>query len=86
MPYTLAGVFPMQRIAKIFRTNRSQAVRLPKDFQFAVAEVFIEKRGDQIILSPRPASWADYLDHGPSAPADFMIGVDDMPVQERGTT
>src|SRR4051794_17229158 len=31
----------MPRTAKIFMTNRSQAVRLPKDYQFATDEVFI---------------------------------------------
>ena len=35
----------MQRKAKIFMNNRSQAVRLPKDFQFKTQEVFIRKEG-----------------------------------------
>jgi len=47
----------MQRTAKIFMNNRSQAVRLPKEFQFAVSEVFIRKQGDEVILSARPRSW-----------------------------
>lgn len=72
----------MRRIAKVFRTNRSQAVRLPKDFQFSVSEVFIEKDGDRVILSPRPRSWAEYLKHGPTAPDDFMDGVEDPPLDE----
>lgn len=33
----------MQRKAKIFKNNRSQAVRLPKEFQFSTQEVFIRK-------------------------------------------
>ena len=44
----------MPRIAKVFMTNRSQAVRLPKEFQFATDEVLIRKVGDDVILSPRP--------------------------------
>jgi antitoxin VapB len=35
----------MQRTAKIFMNNRSQAVRLPKEFQFTTSEVFIRKQG-----------------------------------------
>lgn len=35
----------MARTAKVFMTNRSQAVRLPKDFQFATDEVVIRKVG-----------------------------------------
>jgi hypothetical protein len=33
----------MQRRAKVFMNNRSQAVRLPKEFQFSTDEVFIRK-------------------------------------------
>ena len=73
----------MERTAKVFRTNRSQAVRIPKDFQFDVDEVFIRKEGDSIVLSPRPQSWDDFLDNGPIATADFMEGIEDLPVQER---
>lgn len=74
----------MRRTAKVFMTNRSQAVRLPKDFQFDTDEVFIRKVGDEVVLSPRPVDWSDFLDHGPVASEDFMEGVDDLPVQERG--
>lgn len=73
----------MQRKAKIFMNNRSQAVRLPKEFQFAVTEVFIRKQGDDVVLSARPEDWSDYLTSGPVASTEFMEGVDELPVQER---
>lgn len=73
----------MQRVAKIFMNNRSQAVRLPKDFQFTTAEVFIRKEGDDVILSARPADWSAYLASGPVASQEFMDGVEELPVQER---
>ena len=73
----------MTKTAKIFLTNRSQAVRLPKEFQFKTREVFIRKEGEEVILSPRPADWSDYLAHGPIASSDFMENVEDLPVQER---
>lgn len=73
----------MPKTAKIFKNNRSQAVRLPKEFQFDTSEVFIRKVGDEVILSPRPSDWSEYLAHGPKASADFMAGVTDLPVQER---
>ena len=73
----------MDRTAKIFLNNRSQAVRLPKDFQFKCAEVFIRHQGEEVVLSPRPSDWEDYLAEGPVAPSDFMFGIDDLPVQER---
>jgi antitoxin VapB len=73
----------LQRIAKIFMNNRSQAVRLPKEFQFATSEVFIRKQGDDVILSARPEDWSAYLTSGPVASDEFMDGVEDLPVQER---
>lgn len=73
----------MPRRAKIFMNNRSQAVRLPKDFQFSTREVFIRKQGDEVVLSPRPENWDDYLASGPVASESFMEGIEDLPVQER---
>ncbi len=73
----------MQRTAKIFMNNRSQAVRLPKEFQFNASEVFIRKQGDEVILSARPQDWSAYLASGPIASKEFMEGVDDLPVQDR---
>jgi antitoxin VapB len=72
-----------QRTAKIFMNNRSQAVRLPKDFQFNTQEVFIRKEGSDVVLSPRPADWSSFLAEAPVASADFMEDVTDLPVQER---
>ncbi len=73
----------MPHTAKIFRNNRSQAVRLPKEFQFTTSEVFIRKQGEDVILSPRPKDWFAYLATGPVASEGFMEGVGDLPVQER---
>ena len=74
----------MPRSARIFMTNRSQAVRLPKEFQFTTDEVFIRKEGDDVILSPRPPDWSAYLQSAPIASATFMEEFEDLPVQERG--
>lgn len=39
--------------AKLFLNGRSQAVRLPKAFRFeGISEVFIERDGDRVIISP----------------------------------
>jgi antitoxin VapB len=40
--------------AKLFQHGGSQAVRLPKDFRFEGTEVEIEKRGDEVVLRPKP--------------------------------
>jgi len=54
----------MQQTAKIFATGRSQAVRLPLEFRFDVAEVFIRwdpLTGD-VVLSRKPTDWQGLLD------------------------
>jgi len=73
----------MRRKAKVFMNNRSQAVRLPKDFQFKTEEVFIRREGNEVVLSPRPADWSAYLSEAPIASDSFMEGIEDLPVQER---
>ncbi|MDP9007299.1 MAG: type II toxin-antitoxin system VapB family antitoxin [Pseudomonadota bacterium] len=73
----------MRRTAKIFMNNRSQAVRLPKEFQFNTSEVFIRRQGDDVILSARPMDWSAYLTPGTVASKEFMEGVDELPIQER---
>jgi antitoxin VapB len=60
-----------REIAKVFKTGRSQAVRIPKRFRFATDEVLIEREGEKVILTPRPRSWKDYFATAPRLPADF---------------
>ena len=38
--------------ARIFTSGRSQAVRIPKEYRFSVDEVYINKVGDALILTP----------------------------------
>ena len=38
--------------AKVFTSGRSQAVRIPKEFRFDTEEVFINRVGDAVILTP----------------------------------
>ena len=73
----------MRRTARVFKNNRNQAVRLPKDFEFKTNEVFIRKEGSDVVLSPKPSDWSSYLANGPIASDGFMEGVEDLPVQER---
>jgi len=40
--------------AKLFQHGGSQAVRLPKAFRFEGSEVVIEKRGEEVVLKPKP--------------------------------
>ncbi len=64
--------------AKVFMINRSQAVLLPKEYQFSSDEVFIHKEGEDVILSPRPRDWRSYLESAPVASDAFMTDVEDL--------
>jgi antitoxin VapB len=61
---TISTAQIMLQTAKIFITGRSQAVRLPLEFRFDVAEVFIRRdpaSGD-VVLSRRPTDWQGLLE------------------------
>ena len=78
----------MRQTAKIFKTGRSQAVRLPAEFRFDTKEVFIwkDKKTGNVVLSRRP-TWKEIFAMLDSAdiPADFLSPEerDQGPPQER---
>lgn len=58
--------------AKLFINGRSQAVRLPKEFQFSGKEVLIQKVGDAVILLPHDKLWEVFLHGLNNFSDDFM--------------
>lgn len=58
--------------AKVFRNGRSQAVRLPKEFQFSGDVVYIQKVGDSVVLFPKEKLWETFL-HGLNGFTDDFI-------------
>lgn len=51
--------------AKVFTNGRSQAVRIPKEYRFDTDEVFVNKIGEALILTPQ-TSLAAAFDYGAS--------------------
>ncbi len=47
---------PGPREAKLFRNNRSQAVRIPAEFELPGEKVLITRDGDRLIIEPAPRS------------------------------
>jgi antitoxin VapB len=68
--------------AKVFKTGRSQAVRIPKPYRFSCDEVLIERDGERLILTPRPRSWKDYFARATRLPADFPERLPDPPPED----
>ena len=69
---------------KIFKSGNSQAVRLPKEFQFDVSEVEIFRRGDEVVLRKKPQNLARVFDLLTGLSDDFMENGRNQPsLQER---
>ena len=49
---------------RLFQSNRSQAMRLPKDvaFPLGVQEVSIVRDGERRVVTPANAVWDDFFD------------------------
>ena len=58
--------------AKIFKSGNSQAVRLPKEFQFDVPEVEIFRRGDEVVLKKKLKNLARVFELLTNMSDDFM--------------
>lgn len=54
----------MSATTSLFLSNRTQAVRLPKDVAFPdhVREVVILKEGERRVIVPRDRVWDDFFD------------------------
>lgn len=73
----------MQR-ASVFKSNRSQAVRLPKAVAYSddVKQVDIIVQGHSRIITPAGTSWDTWFD-GEGVSADFMTSREQPDSQER---
>jgi antitoxin VapB len=73
MPLFIKEVKKMQteRHVHLFRNGRSQAIRIPKEFELEGNEAIIRKDGDRLIIEPVKktsllallASWQPLADH-----------------------
>ena len=58
--------------ARLFANGRSQAVRLPRDYQFKGGNVYIKKVGEAVMLFPVDKDWEIFLHGLNSFTDDFM--------------
>ncbi len=72
-----------KRCASLFRNGHNQAVRLPVEFTIDADEVFIERQGDQLILTPKPKNWDSYFASAQRLSDDFPDDAADTPLQDR---
>ena len=72
-----------KRVASLFRNGPNQAVRLHIDFTLDADEVFIERHGDQLILTPKPKDWDAYFQNSQRLSDDFPDDIEELPQQTR---
>jgi antitoxin VapB len=75
----------MSTTTVIFKTNQTQAVRLPKDVAFpeSVREVEIVKVGNSRVISPVGQRWDSFFAAGPHVTGDFLLERDQGAFDER---
>ncbi len=73
--------------AKLFRNNRSQAVRIPVEFELPGDRVLIHREGGKLIIEPvaKPAHIIELLakwrNEPPLGPQDQFPDIEDMPAR-----
>ncbi len=73
------------KIAKVFKSGNSQAVRIPREFHLEGTEVEIRRQGGSLILRPRKESWRALIDSLKQFTGDFMKDERcQPPTQDRG--
>ena len=77
--------------ARLFRNNRSQAVRIPVEFELPGDRVLIHREGNKLIIEPvtRPTNIAELLAEWKKDPAlgpeDQFPDIEDMPAKPEDT-
>lgn len=85
MPILMPSSKPKE--AKLFRNNRSQAVRIPVEFELPGDRVLIRREGHKLIIEPviKPANvvelLAEWRNEPPLGPEDQFPDIGDMPAK-----
>jgi antitoxin VapB len=57
------------KVASVFTSGNSQAVRIPKEFQIKTKQVTIVQRGDELVLKPKYKTFGELLANLPKMTA-----------------
>ena len=74
-----------ERIVKLFRNGRNQAVRIPREFELPGEDAVMRKEGDRLVIEPRSkptlAEVIDWLrQQPPLGPEDDFPEIEDLPL------
>jgi antitoxin VapB len=72
------------KTATVFKNGRStQAIRIPREYRLTTEEVWIEKVGNSLIITPKPRSWDDFFTSSSQLSSDFSMERNQELPQER---
>jgi antitoxin VapB len=72
------------KVATIFKNGRStQAIRIPKEYRLSAKEVWVEKVGNSLLITPKPTSWDDFFTSPLRLSDDFSMERDHHFPQKR---
>jgi antitoxin VapB len=75
------------KLAKLFRNNRSQAVRIPVEFELPGDSVLIHREGGRLVIEPVAGPTnivellAEWRQEAPLGPEDQLPAIDDAPAR-----
>ena len=69
-------------VTKVFVTGRRQAVRIPKISFQLLKGVYIERKGETLVLRPKPRTWNDDSETGKHFSDDFPERIEDRAPEE----
>jgi antitoxin VapB len=64
---------PIMAVAKVFRTGRSQAIRLPKEFRVEANEVFLKRTADGFVVITKDP-WDVFFEGVEQLSDEFLSG------------
>jgi antitoxin VapB len=70
--------------AKLIKTGRSQAIRLPKGYEFPGTQVYLKRVGEGVLVLPEDESWDSFFAALVMFTDDFMEIRNQPPAQNRG--
>jgi antitoxin VapB len=71
-----------ERIVKLFRNGRNQAVRIPREFEISGHEAIMRKEGERLVIEPAPKKSLLEILKSLKPIADEFPPIEDLPPEE----
>lgn len=71
------------KTARVFKSGNSQAVRLPREYNLDVVEVYVFRKDGDLVLRPLRKTWQDYFVRGRRFSSNFPETIEDLALEEK---